>query len=336
MAPGNHFINTTFDDASTSSITNAFPPFTGTFQPEEPLAVFEGKAAVGDWTLRIQDLAYRDGGGLNRWHLELTTEERVASEFNIDVRFLGGLTDSQRQVFEHAAARWQEIIVGDLPKVQIDGEEIDDVVIEARGASIDGPSGILGQAGPTRVRLPSLLPAKGIMEFDIGDLNRMETDGSLVDVIVHEMGHVLGIGTLWEDKGLLLGPGTSNPMFTGVHAMEEFAKLRGEEAPEPVPVENEGGPGTRDGHWRESLFGNELMTGFLDPAENPLTRMTIGSLEDLGYTVNYNVAGPYSLPARPNLIMMGIHAEGGHRKKECAMAGALVLRPEMKFVSEER
>jgi glutamine synthetase len=26
-----------------------------------------------------------------------------------------------------------------------------------------------------------------------------------------------------------------------------------------VPVENSGGPGTRDGHWRESVFSNELM-----------------------------------------------------------------------------
>jgi hypothetical protein len=29
-----------------------------------------------------------------------------------------------------------------------------------------------------------------------------------------------------------------------------------------VPVENSGGSGTRDAHWRESEFGNEVMTGY--------------------------------------------------------------------------
>ena len=39
------------------------------------------------------------------------------------------------------------------------------------------------------------------MSFDTDDLSRMEQDGSLIDVIIHEMGHVLGIGTLWELTG---------------------------------------------------------------------------------------------------------------------------------------
>jgi subtilisin-like proprotein convertase family protein len=332
---GDHFINTTFDHASTTSITNAFPPFSGTFNPEGSLTDFNGKDPNGAWALRIEDVAFLDGGSLNHWSLALTTEEEVASEFSIDVRFLGGLTASQRHVFETAAARWSEIIIGDLPEVTIDEETIDDLIIEARGASIDGPGNVLGQAGPTRVRIPSFLPAKGIMEFDIGDLNRMEADGSLLSVIIHEMGHVLGIGTLWSHKDLLLGAGTSNPMFTGDNAMRKFADLRGAAAAEPVPVANTGGPGTRDGHWREAVFGNELMTGFLDPGENPLSRMTIGSLEDLGYAVNYNAAAPYELPSSLTLAMMGIQAEGGHGRRQCAMCGARMIRPEPVFVADK-
>lgn len=237
------------------------------------------------------------------------------------MRFLGGLTTKQREVFETAAARWSEIIVGDLPSVNVDGDVIDDVLIEARGASIDGPGNVLGQAGPTRVRPGSLLPATGIMEFDIGDLARMEDDGSLLGVIIHEMGHVLGIGTLWQMKGLLLGAGTANPRFTGARAMEEYAALIGANAPAPVPVANTGGSGTRDGHWRESVFAVELMTGFLNPGVNPLSRMTIGSLEDLGYAVDYGVADPYFL--MPSLLraMLGIDAEGGYGRRQCAACG---------------
>ncbi len=331
---GDHFINTTFDDASTSSITVGFPPFSGTFQPEGNLTDFDDKDPSGTWILRIQDVAFLDGGSLSRWSLALTTAEEVESEFSIDVRFLGGLTASQRQVFETAAARWSEVIIGDLPEATVDGETVDDVVIEARGASIDGSGGVLGRAGPTRIRVPSFLPIKGIMEFDIGDLSRMEADGSLINVIVHEMGHVLGIGTLWSHHGLLLGAGTSNPMFTGRRAMEEFAVLRGAAAPEPVPVANTGGPGTRDGHWREAVFGNELMTGFLDAGENPLARLTIGSLEDLGYAVNFNSADPFTLQSSLTLAMMGIHAEGGHGRRQCAMCGDRMTRPEAVFVAK--
>ncbi len=63
-----------------------------------------------------------------------------------------------------------------------------------------------------------------------------------------------------------------------------------------VPVANRGGPGTRDGHWRESIFGNELMTGFVGPGRDlPLSTVTIASLADLGYQVDLNAADPYRL-----------------------------------------
>src|SRR5919205_2868648 len=90
----------------------------------------------------------------------------VVSQFEITVRFRGGLTQTQKNAFKAAADRWSRIIVGDLPSVQVDGELIDDVLIEAQGSNIDGPSGILGQAGPTHVRPGNgafaFLPVKGI------------------------------------------------------------------------------------------------------------------------------------------------------------------------------
>jgi hypothetical protein len=61
-----------------------------------------------------------------------------------------------------------------------------------------------------------------------------------------------------------------------------------------VPVENSGGPGTRDSHWRESILTNELMTGYANTGPMPLSRITIGSLQDIGYSVNYAAADPYT------------------------------------------
>lgn len=185
------------------------------------------------------------------------------TEFSVQIRFLGGLNPLQESAFKSAALRWSEVITGDLPSILINGETIDDVVIEARGAYIDGAGSILGQAGPTHLRPGTLLPAKGMMEFDTADLVRMEAEGNLHSVILHEMGHVLGIGTIWKLLSLLQDSGTANPVFTGKNAMREFSALIGSTEPTPVPIENRGREGTREGHWRETIFGNELMTGFL-------------------------------------------------------------------------
>jgi len=225
----------------------------------------------------------------------------TTSPFTIEVRFLGGLTETQQAAFTAAADRWTTMIVGDLPPVVADGETIDDVLILAQGTDIDGRGGILGQAGPTVLRPASagtaaLLPAKGVMSFDTADLEQMEADGTLGDVITHEMGHVLGIGSIWQDKRLLQGASGSNPTFTGPTAMAEYAALLEAAAPRAVPVENTGGAGTRGAHWRETVFRNELMSGFIDAPGNPISRVTVASLGDLGYQVDVDAAEPYQLP----------------------------------------
>jgi hypothetical protein len=218
---------------------------------------------------------------------------RTASPFTIEVRFAGGLTERQRAAFAAAADRWTRVVVGDLPDVEVDGEVVDDVLVVAQGAGIDGAGRVLGQAGPTHLRPGSMLPARGEMVFDAADLAELEAEGTLDDVIAHEMGHVLGIGTLWEPGGLLDGVGTADPVFTGAGAVAEWAALGGRGA---VPVENTGGAGTAGGHWRESRFGNELMSGFIVGAGNPLSRVTAASLGDLGYAVDLDAAEAYALP----------------------------------------
>ena len=228
------------------------------------------------------------------------TAAAIQSAYNIEVRFVGGLTPKQKSAFKKAADRWSKVIVGDLQSVMIDGDVIDDLLIVAQGVPIDGVGKTLGQAGPTHLRPASagasaFLPAKGLMSFDTADLAKMQADGTLLDVITHEMGHVIGIGTIWEDKGLLVGAGTNNPTFKGVNAKREYGALKGM-GPVKVPVENTGGTGTRDGHWRESVFRNELMSGFIEAAGNPISKMTVASLQDLGYTVDLKAAEPYTLP----------------------------------------
>lgn len=218
----------------------------------------------------------------------------VASGYQIDMN-MQGLTASQQAIFRDAALHWEQVVVGDVPNAVYNGRTVDDLLIDVSAGAIDGPGGTLGGANADRFRAGSLLPYHGTIQFDSADLASMEANGTLRDVVLHEIGHVLGIGTLWQSLGLLVGAGSSNSGFIGPQAVAEYNTLTGGHAT-AVPVENAGGSGTRDAHWRESVFGSELMTGYVGPGTNlPLSRLTIASLADLGYLVNMNAADPYRL-----------------------------------------
>lgn len=244
--------------------------------------------------LRISSTPLREGVNeeISNSHT-LVQESSSHIPLPITVRFVGQFTENQKTAFQIAAEQWGQILQGNLPKVELHGEVIDGVVINAAGVFLDGEGKQLAQAGPIDLRSNSLLPATGIMEFDIDDLAQVEREGNLVNLITHEMGHVLGFGSLWKDKGLLRDQGTANPTFIGKNAMREYAKLLGSNIPVPVPVENTGGTGVRYGHWRESDFGNELMSSYLGVDLNPISRVTIAAMEDIGYSVSYEIADSF-------------------------------------------
>jgi hypothetical protein len=194
----------------------------------------------------------------------------------------------------------------------IRGETVDGVVIMAKLEEIDGAGSVLGSAGPCILRDEGLLPAQGFMRFDTADLEALESKGQLQQVILHEMAHVLGFGTLWEIGGIGLGTGgyllrspEEDPTFQGVASRGAMYGLAGAMGftGQPVPVENTGSAGTRLAHWRESTFGQELMTGWLNPGTNPLSALTIAQFRDLGYVVNDALGETYSFAA-------AIQAEG--------------------------
>jgi hypothetical protein len=236
--------------------------------------------------------------------------------FNIEVRIIGSATSSQRQAFAEAEARWESLVTGDLQNVQLTAqpgdcgpdspalnEVVDDLVILVTLEEIDGPGDVLASAGPCFIRVPGNLPVLGAMRFDTADLDDVEADGLLSQIVLHEMAHVLGFGILWED--FLVEPSLTpegeviegaDPHFTGPQAIAAFNQIGGSAyTGAKVPVADEGGAGTQDSHWRESVFANELMTGFINPAQNPLSRVTLASLADIGFAVNQDAADPFSL-----------------------------------------
>jgi len=224
----------------------------------------------------------------------------------ITIRFLSPVSNARREAFLSAARRWDETVDTSFPSVDVEDETLDGLLIEASIETIDGEQGVLGQAGPTFLLNESELPAKGVMQFDVADVERLEQENSFSDVVIHEMAHVMGFGTLWDRFGLILASGTNNPEFSGMESMAEYALLLAVEDPLPIPVANTGGPGTREGHWRELVFGDELMTGFLSGQSRSLSRMTIASFKDMGYQVDYTKADEYGLPTFLELAQKGI------------------------------
>jgi hypothetical protein len=97
--------------------------------------------------------------------------------------------------------------------------------------------------------------------------------------------------------------------FTGALALAAFDSVGGTgyTLGNKVPVENDTdnyGPGSLDGHWRESVFGTELMSPSLDNGvANPLGVVSVESMGDMGYTVRPAAADTYVLPsAMPALV----------------------------------
>src|SRR5574338_47292 len=140
------------------------------------------------------------------------------------------------------------------------------IVIFATVAPIDGVGRVLASAGPCVLRTQSRFPVIGIMRFDSEDIEALTTNGRLPAVVLHEMLHVIGIGSLWRTRDMLLGATTADPRFTGVKAGAQCIASGGlsDCADGRVPVENLGGTGTADVHWRESIFDREVMTGFVE------------------------------------------------------------------------
>ena len=249
--------------------------------------------------------------------LEADVTAKIQTSYDIVVRFFGGsMTAQQRGFFETAAARLEGIIIGDVvdaranqdlsspdacdePGLPTVNEDVDDIVIYAAITTIDGPGSVLGSASPCIGRNPPgggpVMVAYGYMKFDVADFGSLSNPQ---EVILHEMLHVLGSGTIWEsDRALISGKGGADPRFLGQAAKDACIAMGGAAlCATGVPLENTGGAGTRDFHWRDAVFSNELMTGFYNSGANPLSTMTVASMQDLTFVVNNAAADDYAIP----------------------------------------
>ncbi|MEM0982580.1 MAG: hypothetical protein AAGI17_01375, partial [Planctomycetota bacterium] len=163
-----------------------------------------------DWRERRRDFQAFDLGAAPA---NITTDDALAAPadaggFTITISGLESLTLSQQAAFVDAAAVWESIIADYFFGVELleDAAGISGPTISAVVAPIDGPGSVLGSAGPTGgfTAGGTIFVSSGAMTFDSADVAALEAAGTFDEVILHEMGHVLGVGTLWEPNGLYL------------------------------------------------------------------------------------------------------------------------------------
>lgn len=211
----------------------------------------------------------------------------ISRSFNKPITIPAGSYCNERYVMEHATK------VQDLQII---------IVVEP----IDGVSNTLGSAGICVVD-NSNLPRLGRMRFDSADLDELHKRGDLFRVILHEMGHVMGIGVLWigQTPAVFNDTLASKPeggykyLLPQANLGDYEVGRRGQ-----ALVEDSGGSGTAFGHWKDVVYENELMTGYFSKTNGkaPLSILTLRSLIDIGYPhVDLSQAEPYRVPSSPHI-----------------------------------
>ncbi len=260
----------------------------------------------------------------------LTRPDEIA--YNIDLVFVPGhgFSASQMVLFEQAAERWEAIITDDIPDIDftrrpwrsadtdwwadwagkyfrgpiVVNDEVDDIRIFVTSYDTDD---FWGRASWFWYRTANDLPILSMAVIASAVLKpHYERDGSTLSTMIHELGHALGFdGSTWERRNLIVNPSRDNPgvdtYFRGWRARNAFNRLGGRSyrGGGRVPVENGGVleyKAGRDGHWRGTVFGNEMMSTRGWRLE-PLSEITIQAMADIGYKVDATQADPYRIPA---------------------------------------
>ena len=214
-------------------------------------------------------------------------------------------------------SRWEKIISNihsSKIKINIIIDYISNINTLGSTRIVNINSNIFGETIPTHGEI--IMNAYHVEQFDYN---------KIYYTFLHEFGHLMGIGSLWyiynSPINKYIEDGIEKKYYMGKNAVREYKRYFNNSNLIGIPVEDDGAEGTVDVHPEEGdlvssnleiskndryLNGifhpgldNELMTGWLNNKPS-MSRITIGFLEDLGYTVNYEQADYYN-PLNINL-----------------------------------
>lgn len=215
-----------------------------------------------------------------------------AAGFEINVIYNDTPTAYEEAAFDQAAAVVEGFIIGRIEAVPTNVQVFDIY------ANINTGAATLASAGPRTFHGTAnyWYATSGTLNLNPNFSSNLNNSGLLDEVVLHEMLHAIGHGTMWGLNGVY----TNNSyQYTGAHGVAAFNEEFGQSLTY-VPVEDQGGSGTANAHWNEGFSNAQtgiteaeapnrdmnqmLMTGWLD--NDPfLSQTTIASFKDIGYTV---------------------------------------------------
>jgi hypothetical protein len=239
---------------------------------------------------------------------------RGLGKFRMPVSIVGEYSEEDEFICKIAARQWMKIIDSDH-----------EVKVTVRFLKL--ANGVLGSAGPIDFEYKNKrwYSTEGEVDLNVKYWEegkreiKSNNKSQAYYTLLHEMGHVLGLGTLWLDHGLLnngewygnnwMNAKYNNALYIGRHGVEEYKKWISKKYKninidriQGVPVEEDGGSGTAGGHIEEGDnkhrkryvngiyhpgLDTELMTGYSESGSTveDMNEVTIGMIKDLGYNV---------------------------------------------------
>ncbi len=214
---------------------------------------------------------------------------------------------------ERVAARWRTVIrsappgesvqlaIGECRNLTAVSQFVTGVRVLIRADSIR--SAIAAFGGPCAIRSNGL-PLLGTIQLNSYYFSTY-SDRKLDDLILHEVGHVLGFGSIWERggrPGLVIDSASLDPIFVGPNAITAFTKLGGSArfTGRPVPLELR-----VQSHWRTPTFAAEVMSPSLTVAPQPMSSVTVAALKDMGWNVELEAYEEYQLPSSVLSLRIG-------------------------------
>lgn len=249
----------------------------------------------------------------NSYNFIRNTIMRRDSQYTVSVSYNDPnlfLKQEDVAIIEDAVQKWKTIIID---KVQPEGA-IDlalSIYVETRAPNI------LASATCTDTNQYGI-PIAGSVWINTSNWNLqkelVKDDGNTQAyyTVLHELGHVFGIGTIDRWNSLV-----QDGLYVGTHGLREYKNVIGDQSLIGLPIENDGGMGTsgshleegaeyilsnnnryHDGHFHPGL-DRELMTGWAenDTGVEPLSRISVALLQDMGFLVNYTKADDFTNPS---------------------------------------
>lgn len=245
--------------------------------------------------------------------VQVSTQARADWDLNIVITNRSMFSSSQIAILDQAIIDaehlWESQILG------THGGAVDTFTVQLTGANLGGSLGNANSTGNITSG-PFTLSTGGTMRIDFNGIDQFSNfmGVNVIDeLLAHEIGHAMGIGTLWIANGVYaFGSG----QYTGQHGVKAYREDFDANAAF-IPVELAGAAGTNNAHWDQLMRSGgeagtfdpnnpfaldprigitdaqgrdlslELMTGAIDPdyGEPFLARFTVQSLRDIGFIV---------------------------------------------------